>query len=245
MPRKVFTAGEVLAAADVNEFLQDQAVMTFADTAARGSAIGTAVEGMVTYLEDINSLSVYNGTDWTTDRTIQVFGGTAARGSAISSPVEGMYTHINDTDSLQYYNGSSWVPLLSFDWSAYTPTFTNMTIGNATVNFRYSQIGKNVTVQGDVTFGSTTSISGMPVISLPVTASSQLAPSTQLGGAYAEDAGLTGFALMFRLNNTTSMNVLAFGAGGTWLTTAPVSSTIPFTWGTGDLFRFTITYEAA
>jgi hypothetical protein len=64
MPRKVFTAGEVLAAADVNEFLMDQTVMTFAGTAARGSAIGTAVEGMVTYLEDSNSLELYDGSVW-------------------------------------------------------------------------------------------------------------------------------------------------------------------------------------
>jgi hypothetical protein len=64
MPRKVFTAGEVLAAADVNEFLGDQAVMTFAGTAARGSAIGTAVEGMVSYLEDSNLLSIYDGSNW-------------------------------------------------------------------------------------------------------------------------------------------------------------------------------------
>jgi hypothetical protein len=64
MPRKVFTAGEVLAAADVNEFLQDQAVMTFAGTAARGSAIGTATEGMTSYLEDSDSYQSYNGSDW-------------------------------------------------------------------------------------------------------------------------------------------------------------------------------------
>lgn len=108
MSRKVFTAGEVLAAADVNSFLMDQTVMSFAGTAARGSAIGTAVVGMVTYLEDIDSLSVNNGTAWTTDRTIQVFAGTAARGSAIPTPVEGMYAHLNDTDTLQYYNGSAW-----------------------------------------------------------------------------------------------------------------------------------------
>jgi hypothetical protein len=61
MPRKVFTAGEVLAAADVNNFLMDQAVMSFAGTAARGSAIPTPVEGMVTYLNDSNALEVYNG----------------------------------------------------------------------------------------------------------------------------------------------------------------------------------------
>jgi hypothetical protein len=36
MPRKVFTSGEVLSATDVNEFLMDQMVQTFAGTAARG-----------------------------------------------------------------------------------------------------------------------------------------------------------------------------------------------------------------
>ena len=108
MSRKVFTAGEVLAATDVNSFLMDQTVMSFAGTAARGSAIGTATVGMVSYLEDIDSLSVNNGTDWTVDRTIQVFAGTAARGSAIPTPVEGMYAHLNDTDALTYYNGSAW-----------------------------------------------------------------------------------------------------------------------------------------
>jgi len=64
MPRKVFTAGEVLAAADVNSFLMDQTVMSFAGTAARGSAIGTATEGMTTYLEDSNSYESYSGAAW-------------------------------------------------------------------------------------------------------------------------------------------------------------------------------------
>jgi hypothetical protein len=61
MSRKVFTAGEVLAAADVNSFLMDQTVMSFAGTAARGSAIGTATEGMVTYLEDSDTIQIYDG----------------------------------------------------------------------------------------------------------------------------------------------------------------------------------------
>jgi len=64
MPRKVFTAGSVLTASDVNTFLMDQSVMTFAGTAARGSAIGTAVEGMLTWLEDSNKYQYYNGSSW-------------------------------------------------------------------------------------------------------------------------------------------------------------------------------------
>lgn len=64
MPRKIFTAGEVLAASDVNSFLMDQSVMTFTDSTARGSAIGTAVaqEGMLTYLEDTNDFEYWDGT---------------------------------------------------------------------------------------------------------------------------------------------------------------------------------------
>lgn len=65
--RKVFTAGEVLTAANVQDYLQDQAVMVFAGTAARGSAIGTATEGMVTYLADANEIQVATATNtWAT-----------------------------------------------------------------------------------------------------------------------------------------------------------------------------------
>jgi hypothetical protein len=65
MSRKVFTAGEVLAAADVNNFLMNQTVMSFAGTASRTASIGTPVEGMYTHLEDIDALEFWNGSAWT------------------------------------------------------------------------------------------------------------------------------------------------------------------------------------
>jgi hypothetical protein len=64
MPRQVFDAGEVLSATDVNTFLMNQMVMTFAGTAARGSAIGTATEGMLTYLADSKTFEYWNGTSY-------------------------------------------------------------------------------------------------------------------------------------------------------------------------------------
>jgi hypothetical protein len=78
MPRKTFAPGEVLAAADVNTFLMDQSVMTFADSAARGSAIPSPTEGMVTYLDDTKAIEVFNGTSFT-----GVGGGGAATTNAI------------------------------------------------------------------------------------------------------------------------------------------------------------------
>jgi hypothetical protein len=63
--RKTFTAGAVLAAADVQSYLQDQSVMVFDSSAARSSAIGTAVsEGMVSYLKDTDLVESYNGSVW-------------------------------------------------------------------------------------------------------------------------------------------------------------------------------------
>lgn len=65
MPFKDFAAGAVLTAAQVDDYLMRQSVMTFADSTERGTAIGTAVaEGMVTYLADTNSLEYYDGSAW-------------------------------------------------------------------------------------------------------------------------------------------------------------------------------------
>ena len=61
--RKVWGAGDVLAAADVNGYLMDQSVMAFANATARTAAVGTPSQGMVSYLQDTSTLQVY-GTAW-------------------------------------------------------------------------------------------------------------------------------------------------------------------------------------
>jgi hypothetical protein len=64
MPKKVFTVDEVLTAGDVNEYLMNQTVMTFAGTVARGSAIPTPTEGMYAHLNDTDTLEYYDGSAW-------------------------------------------------------------------------------------------------------------------------------------------------------------------------------------
>jgi hypothetical protein len=60
MPREVFIAGQILTAAEMNT-VSDQTVMVFAGTAARGSAIPSPSEGMVTYREDDDTVEVFDG----------------------------------------------------------------------------------------------------------------------------------------------------------------------------------------
>jgi hypothetical protein len=59
-----WTPGEVLTADNVQDYLQDQTVMVFADATARGTAIVSPAEGMLTWLEDANKFQYWNGSVW-------------------------------------------------------------------------------------------------------------------------------------------------------------------------------------
>lgn len=63
---KNFTAGSVLTASDVNNYLMEQSVMVFANAAARDAAITSPERGMAVFLSDSASLLFYYGatTGW-------------------------------------------------------------------------------------------------------------------------------------------------------------------------------------
>ncbi|NDD85815.1 hypothetical protein EBZ38_16260 [bacterium] len=82
MPRKQWAAFERVTAADVNANLADQSVMRFASSAARSTAIPAPTEGMVSYLDDVNALQVYDGSAW-----VAVIGGTVANPLAVGDPL--------------------------------------------------------------------------------------------------------------------------------------------------------------
>jgi hypothetical protein len=62
-----WTAGETVTAANMDDYLQLQAVQQFATAAARDAALTARKrEGMVTYQLDTNTLTVYSGAAWST-----------------------------------------------------------------------------------------------------------------------------------------------------------------------------------
>jgi hypothetical protein len=64
MAYKVFTNGSPLPASDLNTYLMNQSVITFANSTARSATLTSPTEGMVTYLEDTNKVEVYTGAAW-------------------------------------------------------------------------------------------------------------------------------------------------------------------------------------
>ena len=67
MAYKLFSTGEVLTAANVNNYLMNQTVMVFASAAARTTALsGVLAEGMISYRSDAHVLESYTGSAWVT-----------------------------------------------------------------------------------------------------------------------------------------------------------------------------------
>ena len=94
---KLFATGDVLSASDVNTYMMQQTVMVFANASARTTALSTVLsEGMVSYLQDTNSLEVYDGSAWV-GATGDITGLTAGTGVSITSATGPVPTVAIDT----------------------------------------------------------------------------------------------------------------------------------------------------
>jgi len=134
-----------------------------------------------------------------------------------------------------------------YPWTTYTPTYNAITVGNGTIVARYQQIGKTVNLFFKFILGSTSSISSNVVLfSLPVTVSSnytvQLSQFGQANYVKPGTAQNLGFVYPY---STTTARFQVINTASTYAGAADASSTVPFTWGTGDYLEATITYEAA
>lgn len=173
------------------------------------------------------------------DQAISQFASTAARDSAITSPVEGMVAAIIDTNQLTVYTGSAWVEYGRYgEWQSYTPTWTNLTVGNGTVVTKYFRVGSMVTYTGKITIGSTTSIAGFVSVTLPVTAQDGFMNGS---ARYSDDGTRAYVGAVSILAGGTSIGFTHSESGGfgAW------NATNPFTIAAGDLISWNITYEAA
>ena len=88
-------------------------------------------------------------------QSVMVFASTSARDTALSGNLEeGMHAYNTDDDELYYYSGSAWVPVYT-PWVDYTPAWSNLTVGNATVVAKARYELGDLRIRGKITWGST------------------------------------------------------------------------------------------
>lgn len=62
---KDWSAGDILTAADLEDYTVKQSVMVFADASARTTALSSVLrEGMMSYLKDTDTVEKYDGSAW-------------------------------------------------------------------------------------------------------------------------------------------------------------------------------------
>jgi hypothetical protein len=136
------------------------------------------------------------------------------------------------------------VPQLSFDVAPFgfpdhfdfTFSPTNLTVGSGTVTARWSSTGRGILFDVSIVFAADTSISGSVSFTAPVPLS---VTGTRLpvGLAVYLDSGTATFVGQVTNTSSTALVLAALNAGGTYLSQAALSSTVPFTWTTNDEIR--------
>ena len=133
-------------------------------------------------------------------------------------------------------------------YTAYTPTWTSLTVGNGTVSSAYCQVNNFVHYVGVFTLGSTSVVTGGPVVSMPITAgtpfSSGLLAPYGICSFFDTSAGQLFDGIVMSTSGTTGLMRVG-NTSGTYLIGNNTSATVPFTWATGDRINWNFTYRAA
>ncbi len=137
-------------------------------------------------------------------------------------------------------------------WTAYTPTLTNLTLGNGSIVARYCKIGKKVSVYIMYKGGSTSSMGSVPTFSLPATASSGYAfggdytiSPTNIGTGRITEGGSTQGYVDIRLQSSTSISPVLLTADATYVRALNISSSVPMSWSSSSSMFMQFTYEEA
>jgi len=133
-------------------------------------------------------------------------------------------------------------------YTAYTPTFVNVTAGNGTTSGAYCRVNSFVHYYGSFTLGSTSAVTGSISIVLPININADVAVGVStIGIMNLQDTSANttyqGIARYNASSNSCFAGVLRTdGTFGAW---QGPNATNPMTWATGDSINFYLYYRAA
>jgi hypothetical protein len=132
---------------------------------------------------------------------------------------------------------------------SYTPSFSSgVTIGDGVGSGAYCRVNDFVHVYGVFTLGSTSAVTGNIDVDIPV----------QLNAGMRVINSVYGFVNLFDTSTSgrfdggtlyngtaTSITLRVQTASGTYVTSAALSATVPFTWAVDDKIQWNLYYRAA
>jgi len=139
--------------------------------------------------------------------------------------------------------GLKWAAPAGISWTTWTPSYSNLTIGNGTVVARYAYSGGLVILQYQLNWGSTSSFPGgsVSIGSLPYNPKNR---GAAIG--YLQAGNVNRPFFMNWSANSSVVFPAAITTDGTYAGRTDFTSSIPGTWASGpeDFFAFYAVYEA-
>ena len=126
---------------------------------------------------------------------------------------------------------------------AYTPSLSNITLGDGTLTFVYSVVGRLVYVRGLFVFGTTSSIGGEIGFGLPVASPAITGNNYYYCNVGIRDTGTTEFMGVGYLSSTTNLAIRVPNSSSTYVTPSSTSSSVPMTWANTDELKLSLIYE--
>jgi hypothetical protein len=150
---KAFTAGAVLTASDVNNYLMEQGVMYFATTTARDTALTEPEDGMVAYIGSNDAdegLYTYNGTSWRKGP-----GWNAPWGFIQRNQGTGAGTSTSGTTETAVFTSASWTAVANRYYRVSIATTLTATAGDSyTMRIRENSTSGTAWWVGNIVFGT-------------------------------------------------------------------------------------------
>ena len=207
MAYKLFSTGEVLTAANVNNYLMNQTVMVFASAAARTTALsGVLAEGMISYRSDAKVLEIYNGTTWVTESSF--VSPLTTKGDLLTYSTQDTRLPVGSDGQTLVANSAATTGL---QWQ--TPVQQNPVLNSA---FQVWQRGTSVSVAAatnaytadrwQISTGTTQACT----ISRQATSDTTNLPNIQYCGRFQRNSGQTGTASIGTYQSLESINSIPF-----------------------------------
>jgi hypothetical protein len=133
-------------------------------------------------------------------------------------------------------------------WTSWTPTWTNLSIGNGTLNYAKGiQIGKTFHFRVKLTLGSTSSVSGIITLSLPVTLNADYAATDIINCVviFYDFSVTTPYQGIAVTPSTTTLALKNLHTDGTRGNNESTAASDPIPFGTSDIIYVSGTLEVA
>jgi hypothetical protein len=132
-------------------------------------------------------------------------------------------------------------------FAAWTPSWTNVTVGNGTVTAQYATVGDLVYVYIKLLWGSTTSQSGDAIFTLPVTGITDLDTIISRAGTafYIKSAQASMGTIRFLSTTTANFRYFYAATSPDRIRENDISATLPQVSATGDTWFANFSYRKA